>query len=196
MTPSAIRDIRAFLAIEPSEHVLENVFRQQEKLKREISGAVSWTRPEGQHLTLKFLDNISLADVENISVFGKKRTDTHAPFTLSVERLGVFPDVRKPRVLWSGIAGQTGELLAIQSALEADFEALGFARENRPFRPHLTLARLKAFKATGGIQTVLGRHGHFNAGEFVVRELILFQSHLSAKGASYTKLAVFELAGK
>jgi 2'-5' RNA ligase len=195
MMVSSAKDIRAFLAIEPSEHVLSAIAREQEKLRKEITGQVSWTRPQGQHLTLKFFDNVSLADVENISTIVKKRTDLHSPLRLSVEKLGVFPDVRKPRVLWSNVTGEVGKLLALQDVLEADFEALGLARENRPYRAHVTLARLKVFQATGGIAKVLGRHDHFSAGEFVARELILFQSHLSPQGAVYSKLAAFPLAG-
>lgn len=195
MIVSSAKDIRAFLAIEPSEHVLSAIAREQEKLRKEIRGQVSWTRPQGQHLTLKFFDNISHLDVENISTIVKKRADLHSPLRLSVEKLGVFPDVRKPRVLWSNVTGEVGKLLALQDVLEADFEALGFARENRTYRAHVTLARLKAFQAAGGIEKVLGRREHFNAGEFIARELILFQSRLGSQGAMYTKLAVFPLAG-
>ncbi len=190
---SWVKDIRAFLAIEPPERLLAAIAREQDKLRKEITGQVSWTRSTGQHLTLKFFDNISQADAENISAAVKKRTDAFSPLTLAVEKLGVFPDVRKPRVLWSHVTGEVGKLLALQSALDGDFEAQGFARENRMYRAHVTLARLKAFQATGGIEKVLGRHEHFHAGEFVVREFILFQSRLGPQGASYTKLAVFPL---
>lgn len=189
------KDIRAFLAMEPSEHVLQAIAREQEKLKKEIAGQVSWTKSGGQHLTLKFFDDISQTDVNNISSVVEKRTGSASPLSLTVERLGVFPDIRKPSVLWSGIAGEVGKLISLQSGLDTDFEALGFRSENRPFRAHLTLARLKAFQAVGGISAVLGRHDHFSAGEFVCRELILLQSKLTPQGAAYTKLAVFPFKG-
>lgn len=192
---SSVKDIRAFLAIEPSEHVLSAIAREQDKLRKEITGQVSWTRLQGQHLTLKFFDNISQLDVENISTVVNKATALSSPLSLTVEKLGVFPDVRKPRVLWSSITGDIGKLLALQNELDAELEALGFSRENRPYRPHLTLARLKVFQAVGSIEKVLGRHDHFSAGEFIARELILFQSHLGSQGAVYTKLATFPLAG-
>jgi len=193
---STEKNIRAFLAIEPSELVLQAVAREQEKLKREISGQVSWTKPSGQHLTLKFFDDISQTDVDNISAVMENRTASASPISLIVEKLGVFPDIRKPRVLWSGITGDVGKLMTLQSGLDIDFEVLGFQSENRPFRAHLTLARLKTFQAVGGsINAVLGRHDHFSAGEFICRELILFQSKLTPQGATYTKLAVFPLKG-
>jgi len=194
MIPGA-KDIRAFLAIELSESVLQALAREQEKLKREIFGQVSWTRPQGQHLTLKFFDNISRTDAENIRAVVERQTARVSPFALTVEKLGTFPDSRKPRVLWSAVAGSLGELTALQSALDTDFEALGFARENRPYKPHITLARIKTLQAQGGIGAVLGRHDRFTAGEFMVRELILFQSRLGPQGAVYSKLAVIPLGG-
>ena len=190
-----LKDIRAFLAIEPSGQVLQAIAREQEKLQREIAGRISWTKTGGQHLTLKFFDNISAADVENIRLVVEKHAARFTPFSLTVEKLGVFPDSHKPRVLWSNIAGHIGEITALQAALDEDFEAIGFARDHRPYKPHLTLARIKTLQAIGGISPVLGRHNHFQAGEFVVRELILFQSRLSPQGAVYSKLAAFPLAG-
>lgn len=189
------KNIRAFLAIEPSEHVLQAISRVQDKLRREINGQISWTKSQSQHLTLKFFDNISLQDVENISAFAKKRAGLQMPFSLAAERLGVFPDIRRPRVLWVGIAGNPGRLLTLQDALDDDFETLCFARENRVYRPHITLARIKALQGMGSIEKVLGRHDRFSAGEFIVRELILFQSKLTPQGAVYDKLAVFPLEG-
>ncbi|MEN6468965.1 MAG: RNA 2',3'-cyclic phosphodiesterase, partial [Smithella sp.] len=96
----AEKNIRAFLAIEPSEDVLQTMVRLQEKLKREISGKVSWTRPQGQHLTLKFFGDISTDDVKNISAAVQNRIAPGWSLNLKIEKPGVFPDARKPRVLW------------------------------------------------------------------------------------------------
>lgn len=190
-----VKDIRAFLAIEPSETVLQTLAREQEKLKREIFGQVSWTRPQGQHLTLKFFDNISRIDADNIRAAVTAQAARFSPFSLTVEKLGAFPDSRRPKVLWSAVTGNVGELKALQGVLDADFESLGFARENRPYKPHITLARIKTLQAQGGIGAVLGRHDRFTAGEFMIRELILFQSRLGPQGAVYSKLAVIPLGG-
>ncbi|MEQ8153169.1 MAG: RNA 2',3'-cyclic phosphodiesterase [Smithellaceae bacterium] len=189
----AEKNIRAFLAIEPSAEVLAAVSRLQEKLKREISGSVSWARPQGNHLTLKFFGSIDLTDVENISAAVKRQAATMPPLHLSIEKIGVFPDLRRPRVLWVGARGDVEKLITLQKRLEDEFAAIGFPAESRPFRAHLTLGRIKDARSAAGVGEALKKHADFSAGEFQVAELILFQSQLSPQGATYTKLATFPL---
>ena len=189
----AEKNIRAFLAIEPSAEVLAAVGRLQEKLKREISGSISWTRPQGNHLTLKFFGNIDLTDVENISAAVKRQAATMPPLQLSIEKMGVFPDLRRPRVLWVGTRGDVEKLIALQKRLEEEFAVIGFPAENRPFRAHLTLGRIKDARSAAGVAEALKKYADFSAGEFQAAELILFQSVLSPQGATYTRLATFQL---
>jgi RNA 2',3'-cyclic 3'-phosphodiesterase len=189
----AAKNIRAFLAIEPSAEVLAAIARLQEKLKSEIRGAISWTRPQGNHLTLKFFGNIDRNAVENICAAVQKQAASTPSLLLKVERMGVFPDLRKPRVLWVGTAGDSEKLTLLQNSLEADFERLSFPRENRPFRAHLTLGRIKDTRAAAGIEAALKKHDDFTAGEFRAHELILFQSNLTPQGAVYTRLATIPL---
>jgi 2'-5' RNA ligase len=187
------KNIRAFLAIEPPEDILQAVARMQEKLKREISGRISWTKPQGQHLTLKFFGDISTEDVKNICAAVQNRIASGSALNLKIEKLGVFPDARRPRVLWCGITGDEEKLLAIQKQLDDDFASIGFPGEDRPFRAHLTLARIKDAHGLAGISEALTKHSGFVAGEFVGKELILFQSRLTPQGAIYTRLAEFVL---
>ena len=189
----AEKNIRAFLAIEPSAGILAAVGRLQEKLKREISGSVSWARPQGNHLTLKFFGSIDLTDVENISAAVKRQAVTMPPLHLSIEKIGVFPDLRRPRVLWVGARGDVEKLITLQKRLEDEFAAIGFPAENRPFRAHLTLGRIKDARSSSGVGEALKKHADFSAGEFQAAELILFQSRLSPQGATYNKLATFPL---
>lgn len=187
------KKIRAFLAIEPSAEALAAIARLQEKLRREISGSISWTRPQGNHLTLKFFGYVEPADVESICTAVKKLTETTSSMLLYVEKMGVFPDLRRPRVLWVGTGGEIEKLTALQKKLDEEFAAIGFPAENRPFRAHLTLGRIKDARLTKGVSEALKKHMDFSAGEFRVEELILFQSKLTPKGAIYTKLETFQL---
>jgi RNA 2',3'-cyclic 3'-phosphodiesterase len=114
---------------------------------------------------------------------------------LKIEKLGVFPDARKPRVLWCGFTGDVERLSLLRKQLDDDFASIGFPREDRPFRAHLTLARIKDVHGLTGISQALAKHGSFIAGEFIGKELILFQSRLTPQGAVYTRLAEFELIG-
>jgi RNA 2',3'-cyclic 3'-phosphodiesterase len=190
-----VKNIRAFLDIEPPEDILQKISDLQEKLRREISDRISWTKPEGQHLTLKFFGEISTKDVKNICSAVQKRIVPESNLNLEVETLGVFPDARRPRVIWCGVSGDVERLSVLQKKIDSDLAAIGFPREDRPFRAHLTLGRIKASHDLTGIHTALSRHGAFTAGEFICRKLILFQSKLSAQGAVYTKLAEFVLGG-
>jgi len=189
------KNIRAFLAIEPAEDILQELSRLQEKLKREISGRISWTKPQGQHLTLKFFGDISAEDVKNICSAVENRIASVSSLNLKIEKLGVFPDARRPRVLWCGVLGDGEKLLLLQKQLEADFEGIGFPREDRPFRAHLTLGRIKEPHGLTGISEALTKHNAYAAGVFECRQLILFQSNLLPQGAVYTKLAEFTLKG-
>ena len=108
------RNIRAFLAIDPPEDILQAMSRLQEKLKREISGRISWTKPQGQHLTLKFFGDISTEDVKNICSAVQNRVTSEPSLNLKVEKLGVFPDARRPRVIWCGVTGDVENLSVLQ----------------------------------------------------------------------------------
>jgi RNA 2',3'-cyclic 3'-phosphodiesterase len=192
---TAEKNIRAFLAIEPPEDILQAMSRLHEKLNRQVSGRISWTRPEGWHLTLKFFGDVSMEDVEKISSAVQNRVASGLSLNLKLEKLGVFPDARRPRVLWCGTAGDVSQLSVLQKQLDTDFDALGFPNEDRPFRAHVTLARMKDPRGVTGLGEALAKHGAFAAGEFICRELILFQSQLTPRGAIYTRLAVFPLNG-
>ena len=190
------KNIRAFLAIDPPEDILQAMSRLQEKLKREISGRISWTKPQGQHLTLKFFGDISTDDVKNICSAVQNRVTSEPSLNLKVEKLGVFPDARRPRVIWCGVTGDVEKLSVLQKQLDSDFAGIGFPAEDRPFHAHLTLGRIKDSHGLTGISEVITKYSSFAAGEYSCNELILFQSRLSTQGATYTKLAEFALGGK
>lgn len=188
-------NIRAFLAIEPPENILHEISRLQEKLKREINGRLSWTKPHGQHLTLKFFGDISKEDINSISAAVQKHVVAEQKLNLKIEKLGVFPDARRPRVLWCGITGDLERLINLHKKLDGDFAALGFPAEDRSFKAHLTLARIKDPRDITGMSEALKKYDSFKAGEFAADKLFLLQSNLSPQGAVYTKLAEFTLGG-
>lgn len=188
-------NIRAFLAIEPPEDILQAMSRLQEKLKREISGRISWTKPQGQHLTLKFFGDITAEDIKNICAAVENRIVSGSSLNLKIEKMGVFPDARRPQVLWCGVTGDVEKLSVLQKQLDSDFASIGFPKEDRPFRAHLTLGRIKESRGLSGISEALTKHNAFAVGEFGCKELILFQSRLLQQGAVYTKLAEFPLKG-
>ncbi|HPD56574.1 MAG TPA: RNA 2',3'-cyclic phosphodiesterase [Smithellaceae bacterium] len=185
------KNIRAFLAIEPPAAILDAVGTLQEKLKKEIAGKVNWTKAQGNHLTLKFFGNISQNDVKNICAAAEKQIALIPPLSLKIEKTGCFPGGKNPRVLWLGVTGDTEKLAALQARLEEGFENIGFAREGRNFRPHLTLGRIKDPRQAKGAGEALRKYEDYCAGAFICNEMFLFQSRLNPQGAIYTKLEKF-----
>ena len=113
-------------------------------LRQDIPQGVGWVRPEGIHLTLKFLGNIRLEMVDRVLDSLAASAAMSEPFQLGLSgRLGVFPNSWRPRVLWAGIDGDLAALSALQEAVEEAMENLGFSPEERPYSPHLTLGRVR-----------------------------------------------------
>ncbi|OPY17645.1 MAG: 2'-5'-RNA ligase [Syntrophus sp. PtaB.Bin075] len=181
--------IRAFLAIEPPEAVRQAMAAVQNRLKYCMSGAISWVRPEGIHLTLKFFGNIAETDVDRISAAVGPVASRFAPLDLQVRQVGLFPDFRRPRVVWMGLEGDISALKALQQEVDEQLARYGFHREDRDFRAHLTLARIKSSRGLSGLDRVMKKSDGYEAGRFRAAGLTLFRSDLTPQGAIYSKLA-------
>ena len=181
-------NIRAFIAISVPEPVLQAIAKAQETLKG--SGLkIRWLRKEGIHLTLKFLGGIDRDDVEKIQAAMERAAKAFSPFTLRGEGIGVFPDLRRPHVVWIGISDDEGALRALQRDLESDLNGLGFPREKRPFKGHLTVGRVKGRLDRTRLSEALEALGEFRTESFTAQSLVLFRSDLRPNGAVYSKLA-------
>lgn len=189
------KTIRTFLAIELPEEIKTQLRNIQDRLKANVKG-IRWTRPEGIHLTLKFFGNVSENDIANISSVVEKKTKDVRPVTLNVETVGAFPNFKRPRVIWIGISGAVEGLSVLQKEIDTDIEALGFQKESRGFRPHLTLGRVKSPKEVKGLSKITEDGKSYAAGSFIAGGLTLFKSELTPKGAIYTKLAYFPFGGQ
>lgn len=187
--------IRAFLAVDPPEEIFREIIKIQERLKKTIKGDISWVRPEGIHLTLKFFGYVYHSDVANISLVVKNNVANMKALMLNVRNLGAFPSVNRPRVLWLGIDGDTDPLISLQAEIDVGFQEYGFKKEERPFRPHLTLARVKEPKGLVGLAETVKKNEDYVAGSFTVNGLTLFKSDLRPTGAIYTKLSDFPFPG-
>ena len=196
MIVNSEKSVRAFLVIEPPAEILKEIGNIQNRLKKSIPADVRWTRPEGIHLTLKFFGNISESEIAAVSQVVEKHTADAVPLHLEAKTLRVFPSLKRPRVLWIGLQGDTAPLVSLQKNLEREFEDCGFAREERPLRPHLTLGRIKATKETAGLEKTIESGRDFAAGSFCAAGLALFKSDLTPRGAVYTRLAWFPFSAE
>ena len=137
-----MEQIRSFIAIELPEDIKTALSRLQAQLKSGSNPYVKWTDPHGVHLTLKFLGNIAVNITDEITRAMTTAAGNIPPFHLEVRELGVFPSLNRVQVVWVGITGEATRLQQLQQRLESALTPLGFTPESRPFKPHLTLARV------------------------------------------------------
>ena len=119
-----------------------------------------------------------------------------ASIHVTLKKLGLFPSLHRPRVLWIGLENETAPLATLQRSLEQGWTDCGFPREDRPFRPHLTIGRITSSRLTGEPIKFLAQAGDCSAGSFCADRLTLFQSVLTPQGAVYTQLACFPFGGR
>ena len=185
--------IRSFVAIELTQETREKLVIIQEQIKQS-QAKVRWVNPNGIHLTLKFLGNIHPAQVDEIAETAAREVENESPLTLRPSGLGAFPSRRKPRVIWIGMEGEVQRLTGIQSQVENALEPLGFVREKRPFRPHLTIGRVKDHRRLQALIDAMTTLELPEFDSFDVTEIILYKSDLRPTGAIYTKLHRIPLA--
>ena len=137
------KKLRLFVAVELPESAKSGLGKVIDALNTSDIPGIRTVRSEGIHLTLKFLGDVDADRVEAVTEALSKAVAGHAPFRLELGEVGAFPTLRRPRVLWVGINGDTEALASLQSDIEAALEAAGFAGDDRGYNPHLTLARLR-----------------------------------------------------
>lgn len=187
--------IRAFIAVELSAEMREQVGDLMERLEKGIHFTRSqprWSRPDGLHLTVRFLGRISPDQVKKIGGAMYQAGAETAPFDVSARGLGVFPHEDSPRVLWVGVKRGADELISIYRRLNWRLGKLGFEPEARPYQPHLTLARFQSGAGAREMMTVVASHRRAYCGDCRVSRIGLFQSELLPDGARYTELASAE----
>ncbi len=178
--------IRCFVAIDVAEEVRQRLVAFAQDLAQ--SGAdVRWVRPEGLHVTLKFLGPVAEAELPAICEAVQNVAGARSPWTIVVRDLAAFPSLRRPRVLWAGVRDD-GQVSSLASALEEALERLGFAREDRPFTPHITLGRVNSLRGWEKLEERLKNNLASLWGESKVDKVIVYRSDLKPTGAVYTPL--------
>jgi len=196
--------MRLFVAVEIPPEILDRLRLLIEDLREEVPG-VRWARPEGIHLTLKFLGEVTEQEVGPLRLeLAKAVPGSTSPFPVDVAGTGVFPEKGRPRVVWAGLR-QDGEalpgeradsLVELRAAVEGAVRAAGLTRvkeETRPFKPHLTLARLGEGRPPAALAEAIASRREMPVGRFVVSSVWLFQSHLKPGGAVYRKMEEYRL---
>jgi len=182
------KPIRTFIAFELPADMVQLVAELQRLLEAE-SLNLRWVRPRNIHLTLKFLGEMPPDRVDAVAVAMQAAACAVPPLALTAAGMGLFPNTRRPRVLWVGLGGQIDGLHQLQARLEAQLAPLGFGPQRRPFKAHLTLARINPMLDHGHVVRAIEKVGQFAPKPFQASELVLFQSDLRPQGAIYSPLA-------
>jgi len=191
--------IRSFIAIELPPEVREALGSLEKRLKAGRHSFVKWVDPDSIHLTLKFLGNVDSTAVPDIVEAMNRVPKPMSSLLFQIEGLGVFPNWNRPQVVWVGIGGDIAKLGSLQRDLENTLAPLGFPRESRSFRPHLTLGRLRD-RASLTDRQEFGTWAQSVRCEtrpsFEVGSLSLMKSQITPSGPVYSRLASVELGGR
>jgi 2'-5' RNA ligase len=184
--------LRTFVAVELDEELKGNLAHLQSRLRERVAPrSVRWVRPEGIHLTLKFLGDTPLAQIEKVKAALAQAAREVQPFAFTVEGLGCFPNPRRPRVVWVGLHEPSGALHRLREAVEAYVAPLGFPTERRAFHPHLTLGRVQRRASKSEVREIGEVVTGSNIGlvdEMAVAVVSYIKSDLKPSGAVYTTL--------
>jgi 2'-5' RNA ligase len=200
--------IRAFLAVELTEDLRAKLAGIQQDLKQRLSRdfpkglRVSWVQPSSIHLTVRFLGDIDEQLIEPMREAIQQAITGRRVIHLPLQRLGVFPRVQQPRVLWVGPSEAweksdiAERLTSLQQEVEACCRSFGIAADDKPWSPHLTLARVKEGERLVG--QVLVKSGVLDrpsaVGSLAIKALALMRSELRGAGPVYAKLWEVELS--
>ncbi len=191
-----MEQIRSFIAIELPHEVKSALAELQAGLQPDKQPSVKWVDPYSIHLTLKFLGDIAAAKTSDITSAIEEASREIAPFSLEVKGLGVFPNFKRVRVVWVGVEGDISRLKLLQQRIESNLVPLGFARESRPFTPHLTLARVRERIAPTEQQSfgqLIAGASFEAAHQFTVGSINLMRSQLTRESAIYRQLTAVSL---
>jgi 2'-5' RNA ligase len=179
-------DLRCFIAIEIPSEVKKEIAEVADILKK-YDADIKWVAVENLHVTLKFLGSTPEKSLPEIRESLLKAVSLFRPFYIKINGTGVFPNRKFPRVIWVGV--ENGETLPkLASDIDTSVSLLGYKKEEREFKPHLTLGRVRSRKGTVSVVNELDNFGDKEFGYFIVDRIRLMRSELKPKGPEYSCL--------
>ncbi len=187
------KTFRSFIAVSLPGNVAGFLKDIQKQIKKSGIRA-SWSNPGTLHLTVRFLGEVSPESQPDIVRCVEACAGQFVPFALSAGGVGVFPSVKRARVIWSGLKGETDRLEKIHAVLEKELAQVGIAPSRQRFAPHLTLGRFKKPPDSGRLIKIMQDLKDLSSERFTVDRLHLFKSELLPSGAVHTKIFTAELS--
>ncbi len=191
---STMPSIRAFIAVDINEDIRREM-RELHGILGKTGAKVSWVAPEKMHLTVIFLGDIPLESVSGVCDVMDRVAGEIQPFVVEIAGAGWFGSERSPKVLWADIPGPPKLLADLHGRLSAEIDSMGVPLETRPFRPHLTLGRVRGRRNTGALTSTLMSYKNSVFGRVDIDRLILYKSVLEAQGSRYESLHESTLKG-
>lgn len=187
--------MRLFIAVNFPLRLRARIARATRPL-RDSDLPVRWIEPDGLHLTLKFLGEVRSGSVDDLGAALGALALAFRPFPLRFERIGAFPSLRHPRVIWLGVE-PTPDIRFLKQDLERAYGDLGIRREERPYQPHVTLGRAERSGEAGSFRALesIARESSLPA-EYRVTHIDLMRSRLNPDGATYTLLKAARLGAR
>ena len=182
--------MRLFTAIDLPPEVITNLEDLLQRLKP--SAQINWSPPRNLHITTKFIGEWPEARLEELKA-ALATLPACPPIPISIEKLGFFPNPHSPRVFWAGIHADAG-LANLVRETETALAALGIAKEERAYSPHLTLARIKTPGKQPALLQAVAKLPSLDFGSFTADRFFLYHSKTAPSGSVYTKLAEFPFA--
>jgi 2'-5' RNA ligase len=188
--------LRTFVAVDLPGEVKQLAGQLIDRL-RPTAANVKWVTLDQMHWTLKFLGEVELVDVNTICASVAAAVESIEPFDIEVWGAGAFPDLANPRTIWMGARDGTEPFVALHAAVERSLATLGFRAEQRRFRPHVTLGRVR--RSHSGLEELgelVQQNAEFDGGLAPVFEVTIYSSELGPKGPRYEPLGHAELKGR
>jgi 2'-5' RNA ligase len=185
--------MRTFIGVDLGKALRDRCASLQENLSR--TGAdVKWVEVDNLHVSLLFLGEVDERDITPICRVVAESCAERDSFSLSVEKVGCFPHLRRPRVVWVGVGAGGAELVGLHDALEPPLQELGcYRREDRRYTPHITLGRVRSERAGDQLASALKKYANWQGGVTEVREIQVLSSQLTPQGPVYTALSRAQL---
>jgi len=185
--------IRTFIAVPIPQAVKESITSLQGPLVRSQAD-IKWVRPDSIHITLKFLGDVESGRIPEVVRAIEPAVLAIRPFSVQIGGCGFFPNAKKPNVLWIGVSEGADALALLAQRIDDALSDIGFEREKRAFRSHLTIGRVRSTRHIEDAVSML-QSSPFDAGTFEARTVNLMKSDLRPEGAVYTPLFTFNLQG-
>lgn len=148
-----MKKTRAFIAIPLSPSVQTYLGRLTQRWAEKVpEGSVRWVKPQLMHITLRFLGNVEIDSLLGAADILDEIAARNKAFTLQLDGVGCFPNIKRPRIVWVGLQGQLNAAISVKKDIDQALVSLGWEQDGRPFRPHLTLGRVKDSSKVRGFQ--------------------------------------------